>query len=138
MPTGSYRVDDFRQLVRTDGGRWPECQDLSAADTEDNTWSATFLIGEAVPTIGGYAVGELAQEIMAGCLGETCAFPKNATSVTRQGITIDFPTFTELLTNGMLGLRWTDMFIATYNPSRLRARPQVYDVDGMAYRRTNT
>jgi hypothetical protein len=138
MPTGSYRVDDFRKLVRTDGLRWPTCQDLSLADTEDNTWSVTATIGEAVPTIGQYAVGELACEIINACLGQTCVLPRNATTITRQGVTIDFPTFTELLSAGMLGLRWTDMFIATYNPQRLKTRPQVFDVDGTSYRRTGT
>lgn len=138
MPTGSYRVDDFRKLVRTDGLRWPVCQDLTAADTEDNTWSVTFLIGQDVPAIGKLAVGELACEIINGCLGGTCAFPKNAVSVSRQGITIDFPTFSELLERGLLGLRWTDMFIATYNPNRLKAVPLVFDVDGMRFRRTGT
>lgn len=138
MPASAYRVDDFRKLVRVDGGRWPICQDLSANDDQPDTWSVTLTIGEAVPTIGQYAVGELACEIMAACLGQTCALPRNAASVTRQGVTIDFPTFSELLTNGLLGLRWTDMFIAAYNPNRLRAAPQVVDVDGYLYRRTGT
>jgi hypothetical protein len=38
----------------------------------------------------------------------------------------------------MLGLRWTDMFIATYNPHRLQTAPQVFDVDGYLYRRAGT
>lgn len=138
MPVASYRVDDFRKLVRTDGGVWPICQRLDLADTEADTWSVTVTIGQTVPTIGQYAVGELACEIINSCLGNVCALPKNATSVTRQGITIDFPTFSELLSAGLLGLKWTDMFIATYNPSRLRAAPMVFDVDGQAYRRTGT
>lgn len=138
MPTGSYRVDDFRKLVRTDGGRWPVCQDLSQPDTANNTWSVTMTVGEQVPVIGRYAVGELACEIINSCTGGVCVLPKNATTITRQGVSIDFPTFTELLSSGMLGLRWTDMFIATYNPQRLKARPQVFDVDGMPYRRAGT
>lgn len=138
MASGSYRVDDFRKLVRTDGLRWPVCQDLSAPDTADNTWSVTAVLGQAVPAIGSLAVGELACEIIKACTGQACAIPKNATSVSRQGITIDFPTFSELLQNGSLGLRWSDLFVATYNPRRLQARPQVFDVDGSSYRRAGT
>lgn len=137
-PGADYHVDDFRKLVRLGGESWPICQDFTKADTEADTWSVTFTSGEAVPLAGKLAVGELAVEIMKSCAGQACAIPKNATQVTRQGITIDFPTFTELLERGLLGLRWTDTFIATYNPNRLRARPQVYDVDGEDFRRVNT
>lgn len=135
LPASGYRVDDFFKLVRLGGLSWPVCQDLTLPDSEPDTWSVTLTIGEAVPTIGRYAVGELACEIVNACLGNTCALPKNATSVSRQGVSIDFPTFTELLRHGVLGLRWTDMFIATYNPNRLRARPQVFDVDAMSSNR---
>jgi hypothetical protein len=138
MPSGSYRVDDFRKLVRTDGGMWPICQDLTQPDTAADTWSVTFTYGQDVPAVGKLAVAELACEIVSGCLGGACAFGRNATSVSRQGITIDFPTFTELLTAGMLGLRWTDMFVATYNPQRLKAPPLVFDVDGPSFRRVGT
>lgn len=133
-----YRVDDFRKLIRLGGGVWPVCQDMNLADTEVGTWSVTLTIGETVPVIGRYAVGELACEIARGCAGETCVLPANATQITRQGISIDFPTFSELLANGSLGLRWSDLFVATYNPQRLRARPRVFDVDGPAFRRVGT
>ena len=133
-----YRVDDFHKLVRLGGGRWPICQNLTLPDTEAGTWSVRFLFGEAVPVIGRYAVGELACEIARSCTGQTCVLPANATQISRQGITIDFPTFAELLASGSLGLRWSDMFMAAYNPQRLRARPQVYDVDGPGFRRMGT
>ncbi len=138
MPITGYRVDNFRLLVRTDGGVWPICQDLTLADTQPNTWSVTVRVGEETPVSGRLAVGELACEIIKACTGQACAIPKNATTITRQGVTIDFATFTDLLRDGLVGLRFSDMFIATYNPQRLLAVPQVYDVDAEAYRRTNT
>lgn len=136
MPASAYRVDDYRKLVRVDGGLWPFCQDLSLPDTAAGTWSVTLTIGEAVPDLGRWAVGELACELIKSCTGGACAIPSNATQITRQGITIDFPTFSELLASGSLGLRWSDVFIATYNPNRLRAAPMVFDVDGDTNRRT--
>ena len=138
LPASGYRVDDFRKLIRLGGECWPMCQDMSLADTEANTWSVTVRIGENVPTIGQYAVGELACEIARSCAGLDCALPKNATSITRQGVTIDFALFTDLLENGLLGLKWTDIFISTYNPHRLKAPPMVYDVDGEQFRRAGT
>jgi hypothetical protein len=134
----AYRIDDFSKLVRTDGGRWPACQDMTKADTEVGTWSVTVVIGEEVPTIGQLAVGELACEIAKSCAGQACALPGNATTVVRNGITVQFDAFTDLLKHGLLGLRWCDIFIATYNPDGMRARPQVYDVDREINRRTGT
>lgn len=134
----AYRIDDFRKLVRTDGGRWPVCQNLTAADTESGTWSVTVQIGQQVPTIGQLAVGELYNEIAKACTGQTCLLPASATVVTRQGVTIDLYSLTDLLKEGLLGLRFCDMFIASVNPNRLHTPPMVYDVDGETNRRVGT
>ena len=137
LPASGYRVDDFRKLVRLGGAFWPECQDLTLADDQPNTWSVTLRVGEAIPALGQLAVGQLACEIRRSCV-EECAIPRTASSVTRQGVVINLPTVTELLQSGLTGLRWVDQFIATFNPRRLIAPPLVFDVDGERYRRTNT
>ena len=136
LPASGYRIDDFRKLVRLGGQFWPICQDMSKADTEVDTWSVTYTVGETVPVLGQWAVGELACEFIKACTGAACVIPRNATNITRQGITIDFPLWSDLLTHGLLGLRWTDMFVSTYNPNRLRAAPMVFDVDQESNRRT--
>src|SRR5262249_23894476 len=41
LDPSAYRVDNWRLLVRTDGGIWPVCNDLAKADTEVGTWSVT-------------------------------------------------------------------------------------------------
>jgi len=140
LPASGYRVDNFRELVRLGGQTWPICQDMTLADTELDTWSVSVQVGQAVPQIGKLAVGELACEIIKACTGAPCAIPKNATTVTRQGITIDFPTYSEMLRDRRLGLRWCDMFIAAYNPEGLQSVPMVFDVDepGGSYRRVGT
>jgi hypothetical protein len=134
LVTGSYRVDDDRILVRTDGGSWPSCQDLAAADTEPDTWSVTARFGEPVPVLGQQAVGELACEMARACLGEDCRLPANVASLVRQGVTIQFPEAQELAERGYFG----GLFIQTYNPHRLAGRAQIYDVDGPTFRRTGT
>lgn len=133
--TNGYRVDNYRELVRLGGASWPVCQDMTLPDTEPDTWSVTVEVGETVPVAGRMAVGELACEIIKSCTGQPCAIPKNAVSISRQGVQLDFPVFADLLKNGLLGLRWSDTFVATYNPEGLRARPQVYDVDFQTNRR---
>jgi hypothetical protein len=137
LPASGYRVDDFRKLVRLGGDCWPVCQDLTLDDDQPNTWSVTLQVGEDVPTIGKLAVGQLACEIRRSCIDD-CAIPRTASAITRQGITIDLVTITELLRNGLTGLHWVDMFISISNPRRLLAPPLVFDVDGERYRRTNT
>jgi hypothetical protein len=138
MVTGSYRVDNHRLLVRTDGGVWPICQDMAAPDTADNTWSVRTLYGNEVPASGRFAVGELMAEIAKACVGAACAIPGNATQVSRQGVTIDMAKIADLLEKGLLGLPMSDRFITTFNPKRLLSKPRVYDVDAPFVRRPNT
>lgn len=134
MVTGSYRVDDNRFLVRTDGGTWPSCQDLSLADTEVGTWSVTARFGEAVPTLGRQAVGELACEMARACSGEDCRLPANVQQLVRQGVTISFPDTQAVAER----LYFVGLFVQAYNPHKLTGRAQVYDVDGPTFRRTGT
>jgi hypothetical protein len=139
LPEMAYRVDDWRLLVRTDGGIWPICQDLTKADTEVGTWSVTVQFGEAVPTLGQIAVGELACEF-AHLLSGTgdCALPKPVQTLVRQGVTMNFLDPNEIFANGRVGLYLSDLFITTMNPHGLAERSRVYDIDDPGYRVTNT
>lgn len=139
MATGTYRLDhNPPTLIRVDGGLWPVCQDLAAADDQPNTWSVTAQFGQPVPVSGQFAVGELAAEIAKACLGQACAIPANATQVSRQGVTINLSTVSQVLKDGWTGLRMCDLFIAAVNPNHLTAPPVVYDVDGPSWRYTGT
>lgn len=139
MPSGSYRLDDNRFLVRTDGLMWPVCQDLAADDTENNTWSITLQVGEDVPVAGRFAVGELAIDYMKMCLGLACEFPKWATVVNRADVSINFPDFTQVMNAGLTGLPLTDRFLRRYNPHNYEGQPTVYDLDGApSWRRAGT
>lgn len=138
MATGSYRVDNNRLLVRTDGQRWPFCQDLNKADTQVGTWSVTVAVGEDVPQGGALAVGELACEIIKAGQGQDCRLPPGVVSLARQGVTIQYPDVGQLLKEGRTGLYLVDTFIAAENPSGLRQRARVYSVDRPTVRRTDT
>jgi hypothetical protein len=138
MPASAYRVDNFRELLRIDGGSWPLCQDMNAPDTANNTWSVTLTVGQPPPVAGQWAVGELTIDIVNACTGAECKTPRRATQITRQGVTVDYGQLTDLLMHGMTGLSWCDTFIAAYNPHRLDAPPMVYDVDRQLYRRAGT
>lgn len=138
MPTGSYRLDNNRIVVRTDGDRWPLCNDLSVNDGEPGTWTITATFGEPVPDGARLAMGELICEIIRGATGGDCRLPAGITQLIRQGVTIQFPDVGELFSQGRTGLYLVDMFINTWNPYGLRQRSRTYNVDRPTVRRTNT
>lgn len=138
MVTGAYRVDNNRLLVRTDGQRWPACNNLNLDDTEPGTWSVTALYGEDVPQSAQMAMGELACEILKASTGEDCRLPPGVTQIVRQGITISYPDVGQLLKEGRTGLYLVDLFLASENPNGLQARPRIYSVDRVLPRRAGT
>lgn len=138
LVTGAYRVDNHRLLVRTDGGVWPTCNDLSKDDTEAGTWSVRATYGEALPDGAALAVGQLACEIAKAASGGDCKLPAGLQQLVRQGVTISYPDVGELFRQGRTGLYLVDMFVATWNPSGLRQRSRVYSVDRPTVRRAGT
>lgn len=138
MATGAYRVDNNRLLVRTDGQRWPRCNDLSKDDTQPGTWSVTALYGQDVPVGGQLAVGEMACEILAAMSGQDCRLPPGVQNLTREGVSISFPEVGSLFAKGRTGLYLVDSFITTVNPNRLPVRSRVYSVDHPVHRRAGT
>lgn len=138
LSPSSYRLDDNRLVVRTDGGAWPLCNDLSKNDTEVGTWSITAQWGQPLPELGKIAVGELACEIGKYLSGQDCALPAAITSLSRQGVSLSFVDANEALNNGKIGLHFTDMFLSAFNPGGLRARSRVYSVDGPNPRRAGS
>lgn len=131
LDPSAYRVDDWRFLVRLDGDEWPRCNDLRLADTEAGTWSVTASYGEMVPTLGSFAVGQLANEIYKACpggAGGSCLPTATVRQVTRQGVTTVHFDAETAFAKGKIGLYFPDLFIATYNPSG-RRRAKLYDID---------
>ena len=134
-----YRLDDWRKLIRLDGGIWPICNDLNLADSEVGTWSVTATWGTAVPTLGRLAVGELALQFIYACLGmDCCVLPQTVQQLTRQGVSIEFLDPQMVFESNRIGLQMSDMFISTYNPDSLRAQSTVYNIDSPRPRITGT
>lgn len=134
MPTGSYRVDDYRKVVRQDGGSWPSCQDLTQPLGEEGTWGVTYSYGQPVPQSGRLAVGELAIQFLKACdanAGGDCALPPNLQSLIREGVSLQFTEDVQsrLQTDGRLGIWAVDVFLVTFNPKGLQTRSRVYSPD---------
>lgn len=137
VDSATYRVDEFRKLVRLGADCWPTCNDLTKPTTEEGTWEVTVTYGRPVPELVKRAASEFACELIKDCVNRPCKLPRNVTAVTRQGITEVFPDPYQFLTNGYTGLFLTDLAIRTYNPNRLMRSPLVYSPDvGNKWRRT--
>jgi len=137
VPASGWSLQNSRLLVRTGGNEWPACNDLTKLDTEVGTWSVTASYGEEVPQLGRLAVGELTAELAKACVGEECVLPRNVTTLTRQGVTMELRNLADALAGLSLGY-FSDLFIDTVNPHRRERRGQVYDVEQMFHRRVNT
>jgi hypothetical protein len=122
VPTGSYRLENHRHIVRIDGGSWPHCN--------DGSWTVDVVYGHEVPQLGLMAAAELACEMVKACTpGEECRLPARLQTISRQGITQSFIDPQEFLSEGRVGLYLSDLFIQTFNPSGLKSRPRVFSPD---------
>ena len=136
LDPGSYRVDDGKWLVRTDGDCWPGCQDLSKPDTELGTFSVTYLNAIPVDHLGMYAAGVLACEYAKACAGVKCRLPSGVTSITRQGISMEVSA--GLFPNGLTGINEVDVWVQMYNPHALTTGPTVWTPNQGGRARTTT
>ena len=114
LDPSAYRVDNHRRLVRLDGEGWPWCQNMAEADTEDGTWSVTYMQGTPVPAGGQIAAGTLACELAkAVCGADDCRLPTRVQTITRQGVTIGVLDTFEGLDAGKTGLWAVDSWVAS-------------------------
>lgn len=121
LAESAYRLDNSRWLVRTDGGRWPECQAMGEdPDTiGSNTFEVTYGIGVPVPAGGQLAAGKLTCELAKlACGSSSCQLPQRVRDVTRQGVSISFDSMESLWTNGGTGLFLIDSWLASVNVRR--------------------
>lgn len=125
-----YRLDNWRWLVRMNGGVWPSCQRLDLDDDEVGTWSVSYTYGQNPPLIGQMAARELACELYKTCTGDgtgaDCLLPSGVTRVTRQNVSIEFNAFSawgRQLGIWRTGLPNVDLFLNAYNPAGIRRRP---------------
>jgi hypothetical protein len=146
IPEDEYELRDFKTLVRlrptastvpTARWGWPTSQIMDLPDTEPGTFSVTYMYGNPPPAMGKIAARKLAEYLALPLLGETKDYPKRVTSVARQGVSTMVTDVMDLLREGMLGIYECDLFIKTYNPSKLKRQAAVWSPDmGRPGRRT--
>jgi hypothetical protein len=137
VPPSEYRLDEKRYLTRMNDTFWPSCQDLSLPDTEDGTFSVSYVYGTEPPAVAVSAAAQLACELYKECAGEVCAMPRGATRITRQGIVIEKLAFTNWAfreRTWRTGMPLVDAFLSAYNPAGIMRRP-VFWAPGRRYAR---
>jgi hypothetical protein len=140
LPSSSYRVDNRRFLVRTDGYGWPLCNDLNSPSASgtgaEGTWQVRYLRGSVVPIGGQVAAGLLASEFAKSACGDkNCALPKRVQSVTRQNVTIGMLDTFDDIEVGHTGIWPVDAWIASIRKGPKQSR--VYSPDVRYPRRTS-
>lgn len=115
-------------LIRQDGDSWPVCQDLTLPDTETNTFSVSVQRGRPVDGLGARVAGTLACEYAKAISGDkSCRLPKNVTTITRQGVTLELDN--SLFPGGLTGIREVDVYVRAHNPYGLRRPSAVWSPD---------
>lgn len=125
VPGSAYRVDvtgGVYLLVRTDGECWPTCQNFTADEGEDGSFSVTYGIGRVLPVALQIATSMLACEFAKNLTGGPCKLPAKMTRLSRQGVEVELepPAPGE----GRTGIREVDDVIVSLNPTG-RQRPPV-------------
>lgn len=129
-----YRLDSPGYLVRTDGGVWPGCQNITLDTSEDGTWEVTYTYGKVPPASLRFAATVLSAELAKACYGDTtCRIPAGAVTVQRQGITYDFN-----VAEGRTGLYEVDTVLDAFNPGRRRRKARIYSPDDIEFARTTS
>lgn len=129
LDASAYRVDNRRWLVRTDGGEWPTCQDMTADPAVDEgTFEVTYRYGTPVPPAGQLAAAVLACEMAKAALGRECELPQRVQSVTREGVTVAILDSFEGLEAGRTGIWLVDSFVTSVTNAPRRSRVLSPDV----------
>lgn len=144
LDTDEYRLDEWRWLTRmanpdTNAAQfWPACQRLDLPDTEEGTWSCTYVHGVTPPEIGKRAAAQLAGVIYNACLSGDCALPVGTIQTTRTGVTTQkapFVSWSQINGRWATGITIVDIFLSSYNAAGLKRRPLVWSPGGPKYAR---
>lgn len=125
----TYRVDEGKWLVRTDGGLWPCRQNWWRDDDEPGTWSVRFMYGVDAPDEARTIAALYACELAKGMCGMECQLPARTQSISRQGVSQVLFDPLDLIADGMVGIPIVDTWVKSVNPNRRRRRARIVSAD---------
>ena len=112
-----WRLDENARIVRTDGERWPFCNNLglTASVYTDDEVRVTYTTGRIPPVELQMACAELVCELKKACNGDaSCKLPDHVRSVSRRGVEIEVYDAVQLLAQGLTGNPIIDHALTVY------------------------
>lgn len=111
---------------------------LNGASSDICNLEITYTYGVNVPVAGRRAARMLASELVLGWSGSgDCRLPDRATSINRQGLSIEILDPQDFLNEGRTGVYEVDLFLRAANPDMARKPARVFSPDlPKAYRVT--
>ncbi len=125
-----YRLDENARIVRIDGDRWPNANNLglTAYPNSGSEVVVEYETGRDVPTQLQMAAAELACELKKACNGDTsCKLPSHVRSVTRRGVEYEVNDLQMWLMQGLTGIPIVDHAISIYGNCK---KSRMYDPHG--------
>lgn len=120
LEPGDWQVYDHDTLVRTDGECWPVCCNAAG----DGAVEITYFDGRLIPQDVLIAAGVMACEFAAACANKPCRLPRQVSSMSQMGVTIDFATLPGPGTPVMaIGIDEVDQVVKARNPWGMAAAP---------------
>lgn len=142
LTADQYRLDNHSTLVRlqdSDGfyRSWPRQEIRQNSNGTGLYFEVTYTYGQAPPLLGISAARDLACEFALACDPSSagkCKLPKNVQSVVRQGVSQEFIDVTQFLAEDLMGVHSCDVFLRSFNKSKLRRRASVWSPDLPSFR----
>lgn len=125
----SYRVDEGKWLVRTDGDLWPCRQKWWLDDGTPGTWSVKFMAGVEPPADARTVAAVYACELAKGMAGMECQLPARTQSISRQGVSQVLFDPLDLVADGMVGLPMVDTWVKSINPEKRKRHARIVSPD---------
>lgn len=133
IPPANYRLDFAKGLfwlVGQNGQIWPDCQNFDVpASSTDNTFVITHGEGIEVPQTGLLMAAMMACEYAKMCVGLPCALSAAATAITRDGVSYEILSPSDLISKGFTPMPTVNQWIFSVNPYGNYERPRVYSPD---------
>ena len=129
VDSSTYRIDEGKWLVRTDGNLWPMRQDWWRDDDETRTWSVEFTAGKQPPIEARTVTAIYACELARSMCDLDCKLPARTQSISRQGVSQVVFDPLDLITDGMVGIPIVDTYVKSVNPYRRRRAARIVSPD---------
>ncbi len=138
IPSDEYELRDAKSLIRmrptpsstpTERYGWPTAQNLDLSDTQQGTFSITYIYGTDPGDGGRMACLKFAEILACGALGDHSRYPERLQSVTRQGVSMQVASIVDALKEKGTGIYEVDVWLLAVNPTRLRRRAVAWSPD---------